>query len=341
MLSSGFRLLRGKATLPPHHRRRTLADWKGLQDFLRVCDCSRLVVIDDDPTGCQTMHNVDVLLEHSVATLQSQLQQDDKPFFILTNSRSLTEPQAASITRTVMENLFKAKQQAQYPKQLRIVSRSDSTLRGHFAAEVNSIKASTLGSEYDGVVFCPAFFEGNRYTIDNFHYLMDRHELVPVSETPFANDPHFGFTTSHLPTYLQHKDKALVDRSVVCVSLEDLRGDRAVDIVINKLLGTPKDGVVVVNGKLKRHTLYTIHHTPYTIYHTATKYSDLVTFTKGLVAAEKGKGKGEGGGRRFLIRSAASILPPLCGIPPLPPLTKDQLSPMVSSRHGGGGGGVG
>ena len=49
----------------------------------------RLVVLDDDPTGTQSIADLPVLTSWSVADLQWALRQPTTAFFILTNTRSL------------------------------------------------------------------------------------------------------------------------------------------------------------------------------------------------------------------------------------------------------------
>ncbi|KAG6544866.1 hypothetical protein Mapa_013556 [Marchantia paleacea] len=58
-----------------------------------------LVVLDDDPTGTQTVHGVNVLTDWGVDVLKEEFQKKPACFFILTNSRALNheeEPNAAA-----------------------------------------------------------------------------------------------------------------------------------------------------------------------------------------------------------------------------------------------------
>ncbi|MEM7386895.1 MAG: four-carbon acid sugar kinase family protein, partial [Verrucomicrobiota bacterium] len=67
-----------------------------LPDIRRVRDkrAHSLVVLDDDPTGTQTVHDTPVLTEWSVSRLEKILAARTPVFYILTNSRSLG-PEAA------------------------------------------------------------------------------------------------------------------------------------------------------------------------------------------------------------------------------------------------------
>lgn len=219
------------------------SSWDELQAAL-ARDPSRVIVLDDDPTGCQTVHGIEILLDYSIPTLTQQLAKDDKLFFVLTNSRSLAEQDAIAVTQQVMHNLHQAVAQIGYPKPLHIISRGDSTLRGHYPAETNAI-SSTGG--FRGTVLCPAFFDGGRVTRDDIHYMKEGDKLVPVAETAFAKDAHFGYKSSHLGSWAMEKNPAVSTQQIVSIALEDVRN---VDKVAAKLIGAPIDAVVVVNGTL-------------------------------------------------------------------------------------------
>src|SRR3954447_4071957 len=126
-----------------------------------------IAVLDDDPTGSQTVHDVTIVLALDDLRLAGETT------FFLTNTRSLPEAEAAALTERVARRLLE-----QEPD-LEIVSRSDSTLRGHVVAEVEAIdraRRGVLGHGYDGVLLVPAFFEAGRFTRDDIHWLND----VPV-----------------------------------------------------------------------------------------------------------------------------------------------------------------
>ncbi|HEY9597015.1 MAG TPA: four-carbon acid sugar kinase family protein, partial [Cyanophyceae cyanobacterium] len=91
----------------------------------------KIIVLDDDPTGSQTVHSCLLLTRWDVETLQLGLRDDSPIFFVLTNTRALTPEQAASVTRDVCHNL-KIALDAEGIDDYLVVSRSDSTLRGHY-----------------------------------------------------------------------------------------------------------------------------------------------------------------------------------------------------------------
>ena len=77
-----------------------------------------------------------------------------------------------------------------------VVSRGDSTLRGHFPLEVDVINEE-LGP-FDATLLVPAFLEGGRTTVDGVHRLHGQ----PVHETALARDRLFGYISSDLPAWV-------------------------------------------------------------------------------------------------------------------------------------------
>ena len=127
--------------------------WPKLREAVSL-DPRRLIVLDDDPTGCQTVYDINVLLDYSVESIEEQLKLDDKLFYVLTNTRSLTEADAIRVTKLVIGNIQKAVQKTRYPHLIQYISRSDSTLRGHHPAEVQAI-AEALNAPFDSTIVMP------------------------------------------------------------------------------------------------------------------------------------------------------------------------------------------
>jgi uncharacterized protein YgbK (DUF1537 family) len=128
----------------------------------------KIIVLDDDPTGSQTVHSCLLLMQWDVETLRLGLADTAPIFFVLTNTRALPPPKAAAITQEVCHNLKQAIALENIQDFL-VVSRSDSTLRGHYPIETDVI-ASALGG-FDAHFLVPAFFEGGRTTRASVHYL--------------------------------------------------------------------------------------------------------------------------------------------------------------------------
>ena len=150
---------------------------------------TKIIVLDDDPTGSQTVHGCLLLTRWDVDTLKEGLGDPAPLFFVLSNTRGMSAGKAAAVTREVCLNLRQALAElkgAGHAINPLLVSRSDSTLRGHYPVETDVI-ADELGP-FDAHFLVPAFFEGGRITRDSVHYLLVAGKPVPVHETEFARD---------------------------------------------------------------------------------------------------------------------------------------------------------
>ncbi|KAH7679774.1 Fructose-bisphosphate aldolase protein [Dioscorea alata] len=253
-----------------------------------------LVVLDDDPTGTQTVHDIEVLTQWNVEALIEQFCKNPVCFFILTNSRSLSSEKAALLTKDICQNLDIAAQRVKGIKYT-VVLRGDSTLRGHFPEEADAV-VSILG-EMDAWIICPFFLQGGRYTIDDIHYVADSDSLVPAGETEFSKDASFGYKSSNLREWVEEKTKGrIAASSVVSISIPLLRtgGPTA---VCDLLCSLQKGSTCIVNAASER---------------------DMVVFAAGMIQAER-KGK------RFLCRTAASFVSARIGIKPKPPMRPSDL----------------
>jgi uncharacterized protein YgbK (DUF1537 family) len=265
----------------------------------------KIVVLDDDPTGTQTVHGVTVATVWETALFAELLQRDESLFYVLTNTRSLTETAAIERTHLIVEALCQASQQTGVDFSL--VSRGDSTLRGHFPAETDAAAEvmAQHGKSIEATILIPAFLEGGRITINDTHYLAEGDALVPVSETEFSCDPAFGFTHAHLPSWVEEKTRRRVKREdVISLSLELIRsGSTALH---EQLQSAPAGSVIVAN---------------------AADYADLRVLTSACAQLENTGG-------RFLFRSAASWVAAYGGIEPRSLLSDADL-PSDDSNSGG------
>jgi uncharacterized protein YgbK (DUF1537 family) len=248
---------------------------------------TKIIVLDDDPTGSQTVHSCLLLTRWDVETLKQGLTDSAPLFFVLTNTRGMSATDAADLTREVCVNLREAlKQLAAEGNDINpmLVSRSDSTLRGHYPVETDII-AEELGP-FDAHFMVPAFFEGGRITIDSIHYLVVDGKPVPVHETEFARDSVFGYSHSYLPDYVEEKTSGRIKATEVeRFVLRDVRGNS-----MPRLHALKDNQCCVVDGETQ---------------------DDLNHFCSQLMQAAAD-------GKRFLFRSAASLLTALAQLPPQP-----------------------
>jgi uncharacterized protein YgbK (DUF1537 family) len=185
----------------------------------------KVIVLDDDPTGSQTVHSAPLLLRWDPDSLRRGLCHPSPLLFVLANTRAL-EPEAArqrvrEICRGLRLVLAELEAAGELERWL-VVSRGDSTLRGHFPLEVEVI-AEELGP-FDATLLAPAFLPGGRTTRGGVHYLHGE----PVHTTDFARDRLFGFSSSSLPEWVAEKTRgAIPAASVERLDLAELDGSAA------------------------------------------------------------------------------------------------------------------
>ncbi|CCH76312.1 conserved hypothetical protein [Nostocoides japonicum T1-X7] len=249
-----------------------------------------LVVIDDDPTGSQTVRGARLLLDLDLVP-ELPLSEGGVTF-VLTNSRSLDEPDAAEVTARVGHAL------ARRAEPHVVVSRGDSTLRGHTILEVDTLMAcyASAGMPFDGVIFAPAFFEAGRRTVEGVHEVLGDGVWRPVGDTGYARDATFGFRSSRLPDYLQERSHGRVDASgVVTVTLDDIAA--GVSAVASRIAQAPPGSWITVDGRERA------------------DYEVVVMALHRLRLT----------GKRYLLRTGPGMLAPLAGQPVPPPLSLGEL----------------
>ncbi|HLI00076.1 MAG TPA: four-carbon acid sugar kinase family protein [Acidimicrobiales bacterium] len=273
----------------------------------------RLVVLDDDPTGTQTVADVPVLTTWSVEDLRWGLRQGAPAVYVLTNSRSLSPADAAARNRQVLEALVPAAA-AEHVGYV-VTSRSDSTLRGHFPLETDVVADTLLrltGEAVDGVVVVPAYIEGGRITVGSRHWVRTAAGMVPAGRSEFAGDATFGYRSSDLPDYVEEKSAGRWKAADVArITVEQLRGDRsAADRV---LLGLSDGQPVVVD---------------------AVDDEDLRSLSLALLAAEAA-------GKRFVYRVGPSFVRARAGLDARPPLSAEAIRSLAGGSGDAQAGGSG
>lgn len=264
---------------------------------------TKIIVLDDDPTGSQTVHSCLLLTRWDVETLHEAMLDSSPLFFILTNTRGMDANRAADITREVCQNiqiaLDELKQQERTINPI-LVSRSDSTLRGHYPVETDVI-AEELGP-FDAHFLVPAFFEGGRITRDSIHYLVVDGKEIPVHETEFANDSVFSYKHSFLPDYVEEKTQGRIKADQVeRFLLAEVRGNS-----LTHLLNLKNNICCAVDCETQ---------------------DDLNNFAEQLKEAAKQ-------GKRFLFRSGASLLTSLANLP-VQPVAAEAMSNYVRNGKAG------
>lgn len=267
----------------------------------------KIVVLDDDPTGVQTVHDISVYTNWDKDSIRQGFEEENNLFYVLTNSRGFTEEQTTKAHHEIAEVVDEVARET--GKEYIFISRSDSTLRGHYPLETQLLKADyekNTGKTIDGEIMCPFFKEGGRFTIDNVHYVKYGEELVPANETEFAKDKTFGYTAYTMPEYIEEKTKGEYKAAdVTCISLEDIH-NMDIDKIEAQLMEVTGFNKVIVN---------------------AVDYADVKVFCTALYRA-MAKGK------VFMFRTAAAIVKVMGAVTDQPLLTREQM--VVKETTNGG-----
>lgn len=267
----------------------------------------KIVVLDDDPTGVQTVHDISVYTNWTKDSIRKSFEEENNLFYVLTNSRGFTKERTTEAHKEIAAVVDEVSKET--GKEYIFISRSDSTLRGHYPLEPALLKEAyekNTGSQIDGEVMCPFFKEGGRYTIDDVHYVKYGDELVPAAETEFAKDKTFGYTKSDIKEYVEEKTGgAYKAADVVSISLEDIH-NMDFDKIEAQLMEVKDFNKIVVN---------------------AIDYVDVKVFCVALYRA-MAKGK------VFMFRTAAAIVKVMGGVTDQPLLTREQMVVKETSNGG-------
>lgn len=264
------------------------------------------IVLDDDPTGIQAVHDVAVYTDWSAESIREGLHAPEPLFFILTNSRSFSAEKTAAVHAEIARNILAA---ASDGTRFAVISRGDSTLRGHYPLETETLK-DTLEAEtrknapeaggqirFDGEILMPFFLAGGRITKDDIHYVRMGGKLVPAAETEFAKDVTFGYHNSDLKKYIEEKTGgACRAADVTSIGLTEIRA-HDFDAIGRKLMGVRNYGRVIVNAETQE---------------------DVKVFVIALYRALAA-------GKNFLYRTAADFVKQAGGISDRPLLTGADL----------------
>ena len=259
----------------------------------------KIVVLDDDPTGVQTVHDLPVYTDWRCETLESGLTEEGTMFFVLTNSRGFSQQETECVHREIAENLLVVSEKTSVP--FLLVSRGDSTLRGHYPLETETLRRTLEANSavrYDGEIIMPYFKEGGRLTIGNVHYVQTGDRLVPAGMTEFARDTTFAYNASDLLVEWceERTGGRYTVKDMTAISLEELRAPDY-DAILQKLMTVKRFGKVIVNAAEDR---------------------DVDVFTAALLEAVKQ-------GKEFLIRSAAGLVRVLGNVDHRPLLKRKEL----------------
>ena len=258
---------------------------------------SWVIVLDDDPTGSQSVQGVPVLTSWAPDDLAWAFGQPGRGFFILTNTRGLNEFEARATIEEVAGQI--AAVAGEHDLSYSLITRSDSTMRGHYPLETDVLigLAEKEARPYSALLLAPAYIAAGRVTVDDVHYVRDGDTFFPVGETTYSRDATFHFESSDIRDYVEEKTNGrILTADVRSLSLDDIRvggPQRVRDVILSCSAATP----VVVN---------------------AISDSDLDVVALGLALAEEA-------GARVLCRTGPSFVAARLGIANRAPLSHDEI----------------
>lgn len=269
------------------------------------------VVLDDDPTGTQSVSDLPILTRWEVEDFIWAFESGKPAVYVMTNSRSLSPADAEKVNREVVFSALAAAKECQ--AELAFVSRSDSTLRGHFPLEPQTIMdemEKAGGAPADAIILVPAFGDAGRITVDGIHYAGSEQEgFIPVGETEFAKDATFGYHESSLPRWVAEKTAGKVKaEEVEILKLQDLRENLA---NVSQQLEQAQNGQVLVADTVTE--------------------EDLRQLALALI-------KAEAKGKNFVYRVGPPFVRARIGQEVHPPLTREEIATARGERELAAGG---
>lgn len=269
----------------------------------------RILALDDDPTGTQTVYDTPIVLGRSVDEIGWALRQPSPLSVVVTNSRSFVAQKAGEIVAEVASNGAVAVRRLGL--EVSLISRSDSTLRGHFPLEIDTLVGSwkdAFQERFDALLFCPAYVEAGRITVYGTHFVVSSDIAMPVGATEFARDATFGYQSSRLIDWIDEKAPGRFDLSrAASIDLDDIRLG-GVPRVLEKLMALNNIQPVVIDAVVP---------------------SDVDVVAAAVVQAESM-------GKRFVCQCGPSFLRARAGLPPRGALSLKGLrwGEKPSDSHG-------
>jgi uncharacterized protein YgbK (DUF1537 family) len=166
-------------------------------------DTDRVVVLDDDPTGVQTLAGVRVLLRWNADAVREALT-GRRAVHLITNVRALPAEEALEVTREAARTALDGSPDAL------VILRGDSTLRGHLHQEVLALAEVVAPGRLPPLLLVPALPSAGRVTIGGVHMLERDGRRVPLHETEYASDDVFAYTDARLLAWAEERTGGLM-----------------------------------------------------------------------------------------------------------------------------------
>jgi uncharacterized protein YgbK (DUF1537 family) len=164
-----------------------------------------IVVLDDDPTGAQSVADVAILFGWDQADLAACA--DERAVHVLTNTRALSPAAAYETTAAAARAAVAALPGAP------IVLRGDSTLRAHLAEEYTAVRDAMYGGAPVPLLVVPALPAAGRVTRGGVHHLVAGGVATPLHETEYARDPAFAYSDARLLAWAEERSGGLLPQA--------------------------------------------------------------------------------------------------------------------------------
>jgi uncharacterized protein YgbK (DUF1537 family) len=159
-------------------------------------------VLDDDPTGVQTLAGIRVLLAWDAAKVVAALA--GRPsVHLITNSRALAPAAAGALVADAARLVLGSVPDAH------LVLRGDSTLRGHLREEYEAVRSAAAPDAWPVLVLVPALPSAGRVTRGGVHLIERDGASIPLDETEYARDGVFSYSTARLLGWAEERSAGL------------------------------------------------------------------------------------------------------------------------------------
>jgi uncharacterized protein YgbK (DUF1537 family) len=172
----------------------------------RPAHVDRLVVLDDDPTGVQTLAGIRVLLAWDQPGRIARALAGRRSVHLVTNARALEPDEArasvAAAARAALEQVAGTQ----------LALRGDSTLRAHLLEEYLGL-CEALDRGRPPLLLVPALPSAGRVTREGVHLIERDGRVEPLHETEYAGDGVFAYSSARLLEWAEERSGGLFPAS--------------------------------------------------------------------------------------------------------------------------------
>jgi uncharacterized protein YgbK (DUF1537 family) len=172
------------------------------QAGVRRAFVDRLVVLDDDPTGVQTLARVRVLLAWDDPSRIGRALAGRRSVHLVTNTRALEPQEARAVVAAAARAALGSVAGA------RLALRGDSTLRAHLVEEYLGL-CEALDRGRLPLLLVPALPSAGRVTREGVHLIERAGRVELLHETEYARDGLFAYSSARLLEWAEERSGGL------------------------------------------------------------------------------------------------------------------------------------